>query len=131
MEKYFKALLLLLLASCSHALSSCQEGGDAGDLFGQWRLADSNSLYISFSGSVAWLKEPSASPLGVYGNFQHKGDSLFVQCYSAEALASDTTLVETSFGFRPFGNLRMKVETLSADRLVLSQGSRQWTFYKY
>ena len=78
MAKYYK--ILLLFASYIFLLTSCQEGKDAGDLLGQWRMDNSDSKYISFSGSVALIKDINTG--AVNGNFQHVGDSLFIQCYS-------------------------------------------------
>ena len=74
MAKYYKTLLLL--TSCILLLTSCQEGGDAGDLLGQWRMDNYDSKYISFSGSVALIKDINTG--AVNGNFQHVGDSLLV-----------------------------------------------------
>lgn len=126
MAKYFKYLIL----SFFHFLIfSCQEGGDAGDLFGQWRLAGSNTKYISFSGSITWIKSLNENEL--YGNFQHVGDSLFIQCYSIKGIPADTALVENSFGFRPFNNIRMKIESLSSDHLLLRKDNQTWLFDKY
>jgi hypothetical protein len=126
MAKYYKILLtsaILLLTS------SCQEGGDAGNLLGQWRLSGSDTKYISFSGSIVWMKSLGENEL--YGNFQHEGDSLFIQCYSINGIPEDTMLVENSFGFKPFNNIRLKIETLSSDRLLLRQNNQTWTFDKY
>ena len=126
MAKFYKNLLtsaILLLTS------SCQEGGDAGNLLGQWRLSGSDTKYISFSGSIVWMKSLGENEL--YGNFQHEGDSLFIQCYSINGIPEDTMLVENSFGFKPFNNIRLKIETLSSDRLLLRQNNQTWTFDKY
>ena len=126
MAKYYKILLtsaILLLTS------SCQEGGDAGDLLGQWRLSGSDTKYISFSGSIVWMKSLGENEL--YGNFQHEGDSLFIQCYSINGILEDTMLVENSFGFKSFNNIRLKIETLSSERLLLRQNNQTWTFDKY
>ena len=130
MAKFYKYLIsyLLLLTSCLF-FASCQEGGDAGDLWGQWRLAGSDTKYISFSGSIVWVKNLNENEL--YGNFQHVGDSLFIQCYSINGIPEDTTLVENSFGFRPFNNIRLKIETLSSDRLLLRKDNQTWAFDKY
>ncbi|MBO7537740.1 MAG: lipocalin-like domain-containing protein [Prevotella sp.] len=126
MAKYFKYLIL----SFFHFLIfSCQEGGDAGDLFGQWRLAGSDTKYISFSGSITWIKSLNENEL--YGNFQHVGDSLFIQCYSIKGIPVDTALVENSFGFKPFNNIRMKIESLSSDHLLLRKDNQTWLFDKY
>ena len=67
----------------------------------------------------------------LYGNFQHVGDSLFIQCYSIKGIPEDTILVEKSFGFKTFNNIRLKVETLSSDRLQLRQDNQTCTFDKY
>ena len=126
MAKFFKYIFLL---TSSILLLSCQEGGDAGDLLGQWRLSGSDTQYISFSGSIVWIKNLKENEL--YGNFQHVGDSLFIQCYSIKGIPEDTTLVEKSFGFRPFNNIRLKIETLSSDRLQLRKDNQTWSFDKY
>lgn len=126
MERFCKCFLFsfgILLAS------ACQEGREAGDLLGQWRLRSSSQLYISFSGSVTHLLKVGGT--GVFGNFQHKGDSLFIQCYSAEGVPADTAIVEGDFGFRPFNDIRLKIETLDGDDLVLSKDSQKWSFYLY
>lgn len=133
MVKYFK--YIFLLTSFLFFLISCQEGREAGDLFGQWHMDSQESNYIGFSGSVTVLRNitgiNSNSMRQVYGNFQHVGDSLFIQCYSAEALRTDTTMVEESFGFKPFNNIRVKIESLNGDILVLSKDHQTWSFYKY
>ena len=111
--------------------SSCQEGGEAVDLFGQWHMTGSDSEYISFSGSVTVFRTTRQVGAQVFGNFQHTGDSLFIQCYSIEGEPSDTAIVEQSFGFKPFTDIRLKVATLSSDRLVLSKDGQTWEFNKY
>ena len=133
MARYFKSFRCWGLAvSCwllaIGTLSSCQEGGEAGDLLGQWRLSDTEANYMNISGSVVWLRNNSD---GVFGNFQHVGDSLFIQCYSSSEQRSDTLLVEEDFGFMPFNNIRLNIESVDGDRLVLSKGTEHWNFYKY
>ena len=125
MARFFKTIIALLFL----LLSSCQEGGEAGDLLGQWRLADSDTKYLSFSGSLTLFR--SISEGEVFGKFQHIGDSLFIQCYSIKGIPEDTTLVENNFGFRPFNNIRLKIETLSSDRLLLRKDNQTWSFDKY
>ena len=122
---------ILLLTSSIILLTSCQEGSEAGDLLGQWRMNNTNNQYISFSGGIAWLQETPDKKVGVFGNFQRQGDSLFIQCYSKEALKSDTVMVEETFGFKPFNNIRVKIEALNEDILVLSKEGLKWNFYKY
>ena len=75
MARFYK----LLAISCWLLAASCQEGREAGDLWGQWRT--DGQRYLSFSGSIAWFK---ANGVEVFGNFQHQGDSLFIQCSSIE-----------------------------------------------
>lgn len=128
MAKYFKYSFAFLY-SCILAFSSCQEGSEAGDLFGQWRMTGSNINYISFSGSVTALRNDVGTQ--VFGNFQHVGDSLFIQCYSIYGEQTDTLLVEDSFGFRPFNNIRAKIVTLDSDQLVLSKDGQTWSFRKW
>ncbi len=130
MARFFKAFILCALIG----LVACQEGREAGDLWGQWRLKGSDTNYISFSGSVALFRDISFQDLAkgqIFGNFQHQGDSLFIQCYSVRETASDTAVVENNFGFKPFNNIRLKIETLDGDHLVLSQAGKTWGFDKY
>ena len=127
MARYFKHLFLII--SSFILLFSCQEGREAGDLLGQWRLTDSETKYISFSGSVTWIKNLNDNE--VYGNFQHQGDSLFMQCFSKQGIAADTMLVEQTFGFGPFTDIRLKIDKLDDDNLVLSKDNQRWSFYKY
>ncbi len=122
---------IFLLTSSIILLTSCQEGSEAGDLLGQWRMNNTDNQYISFSGGIAWLQETPDKKVGVFGNFQRQGDSLFIQCYSKEALKSDTVMVEETFGFKPFNNIRVKIEALNEDILVLSKEGQKWNFYKY
>lgn len=125
MARYFKLFSLISLL----CLCSCQEGGDAGDLWGQWRLRGANDKYLSFSGAVSLFRHTGKGD--IYGNFQHIGDSLFIQCYSVKGELSDTTIVEERFGFKPFNNIRVKITTLDSDNLVLSKDNQTWSFYKY
>lgn len=125
MARFFKSLFLL---SCI-LLTACQEGREAGELFGQWRMAGSDLNYISFSGSITWIKNLKEGE--VYGNFQHTGDSLFIQCYSIEGEPKDTAIVEKTFGFKPFRNIRIKIESLTSDQLIVSQKGQTWSFDKY
>jgi len=118
--------LCLLLAT---TLSACQEGSDAGSLLGQWRLEGSQTLYLSFSGSVTLLR--SIGQAEVFGNFQHSGDSLFIQFHSIYAQPSDTAAVERMFGPLPLSNIRLKVMTVDGQHLVLANGQRLWNFSYY
>lgn len=130
MAKYYKFFLYTLITfHLSLLMSSCQEGHDAGNLLGQWRMDNYDSKYISFSGSVSLIKDMNTG--AVYGNFQHVGDSLFIQCYSEKEQKSDTITVEESFGFKPFNNIRVKIAALDNDQLVITQGSQTWSFHKY
>ena len=129
MARFFKigAISCWLLAVSCWSLTSCQEGSEAGDLLGQWRLGE--DLYVSFSGSIARFR--SLEEGQVFGNFQHVGDSLFIQCYSEKADRLDTIMIEDSFGFRPFNNIRLRITTIDSDELIVSQGSRLWSLKKY
>ena len=94
-------------------------------------MADSDRLYISFSGHIARLQDTHHGEIFVYGNFQHVGDSIFLQCFSKEGVAKDTTMVEEAFGFKPFNNIRLKVVSVNSDRLVLSKDQQTWSFSSY
>ncbi len=129
MAKFYKYLIFSLSQFLIFPIYSCQEGREAGDLWGQWRMDGSDSKYISFSGSVVWLKDLNVSD--IYGNFQHQGDSLFVQCYSIKGEKSDTIVVEQSFGFKPIHNIRLKITTLDSNHLMLTKEGQSWNFHKY
>lgn len=130
MARYFKYWAIGCLLLAVGMLSSCQEGREAGDLLGMWRLTGSDSNYISFSGSVTLFRDGKGA-VEVFGNFQHKGDSLFIQCFSKKGERADTILVEESFGFKPFNDIRLKIDKLDGDNLILSKDGQQWDYYKY
>ena len=129
MAKYYKIWAFSCWLLAIGSLASCQEGGDAGDLFGQWRMEGSETNYISFSGSIVWVKDLSHGES--YGTFQHQGDSLFMQCHSIKGLRGDSITVEHSFGFKPIDNIRLRIATLDSDHLVLTKDGQTWNFYKY
>ena len=128
-------LFAFFILYSSFFIISCQEGREAGDLLGQWRMADSDSKYISFSGSITefrYVKDGSLRQY-VFGNFQHVGDSLFIQCYSIneEQKATDTELIEDTYEMKPFSDIRVKIEVLDGKHLSLSKDGKWWHFYKY
>ena len=131
MAKYFKHFLFL--TSSIFLLASCQEGSEAGSLLGQWQMADKDNRYIAFSGAVSVFRVVNNGFMDsqIYGNFQHQGDSLFIQCYSIKEEHEDTIAIEEGFGFKPFNNIRVKIETLNGDVLVLSKEGQKWNFRKY
>jgi len=129
MAKYFRTLTTSCWLLAVGMFFSCQEGREAGDLLGQWRMTGSDTKYISFSGSITWIKNLNETE--VYGNFQHQGDSLFIQCFSKKGEATDTILIENTFGFGPFTNIRLKIDKLDDENLILSKGNQRWSFYKY
>ena len=125
MARFYKLISLFSII----LLISCEEGREAGNLYGQWRMSSSDTKYISFSGSITSIKDLVEGE--VFGNFQHVGDSLFIQCYSKDNLLSDTIMIESSYGFKPFNNIRLKIESIDNDNLVISKGGKIWSFYKY
>ncbi len=129
MASYFK----LFLISSIMLLAACQEGGEAGDLQGQWKMDGSESKFMALSGSVTVFRYIIDNKLSneIYGNFQRAGDSLFIQCHSVKGEAYDTLIIETKYGFKPFNNIRLKVETLDTDKLILSKSGQIWSFEKY
>lgn len=129
MVKFFKILVVSCWLLSIGLISSCQEGGEAGDLFGQWRMSGSDSMYVSFSGAIVSLRNTHAAE--VYGNFQHFGDSLFIQCRSIYGDKADTVNIEQYYGLKPFDNIRLRIDKLNSDDLVLSKEGQTWMFYKY
>jgi hypothetical protein len=125
MARFYKLISLFAII----LLISCEEGRDAGNLYGQWRMSGSDTKYISFSGSITSIKDLVEGE--VFGNFQHVGDSLFIQCYSKDKLLSDTIMIESSYGFKPFNNIRLKIESIDNENLVISKEGKIWSFFKY
>jgi len=134
MARFFKHTL----AICCLLLTACQEGGEAGDLFGQWRLTETSihdsqqtvdNTYLSFSGSIALFRCPGKNE--VFAKFQRSADSLFIQCTSIYGSPADTAFVEQVFHMKPFTDIRVKVDAIGGERLAISQGERQWLFRKY
>lgn len=119
----------LLAISCWLLAASCQEGGDAGDLWGQWRLEGTDDMYVSFSGSITQFRKNSGEK--VFAKFQHEGDSLFMQCSSIYGEKQDTTFIEEGFGMKPFTNIRLHIDILNSDHLTVSKDGQHWLFEKY
>ena len=131
MVKFYKTLALRLtfIVYCSLFIVSCQQGSEAGDLLGQWRLEGHDDMYVSFSGTIAQFRKNNGQK--VFANFQHQGDSLFMQCSSIYKQKTDTTLIENEYGMMPFTNIRLRIDALDNDRLLLSKSSQHWAFEKY
>ncbi len=125
MARFFKTLFLLAIIF----LSSCEEGREAGNLRGQWRMNDTDTRYIGFSGTITVFRELGKGE--VFGNFQTANDSLFIQCYSMSRSRSDTLMIEQTYGFSPFNDIRLKIESIDGANLVLSKDGKIWSFYKY
>ena len=123
-SKYF-----FLLTSSIILFTSCQEGGDAGDLLGQWRLTTKEDMYVSFSGSITQFRKNNGQ--AVFAKFQHVSDSLFMQCSSIKQQKSDTTMIENEFGMKPFTNIRVRIDALDSDHLTLSKDNQHWVLEKY
>ena len=131
MARFSKHLILVTsyIFLLTSTLSSCQEGGNAGDLLGQWRLEGYEDMYVSFSGTITQFRKNNGQ--AVFAKFQHEGDSLFMQCSSIYGEKSDTTFVEDDFGMKPFTNIRLRIDALDSDRLLLSKDGQHWAFEKY
>ena len=129
MERYYNIIRCwIVLIPTLLLVSSCQEGHEAGDLFGMWRLTESK--YISFSGSIVSFRSTN-SAREVFGKFQHVGDSLFIQCSSIKKEKADTVMVEDEFGMKPFTNIRFKIDAVDSDRLLLSKDGQRWSGEKW
>ena len=130
MARYFKYIAISCwLLAVGTLFTSCQEGGDAGDLLGQWRLTEKTDMYVSFSGTITQFRKNNGQ--AVFAKFQHVGDSLFMQCSSIYQEKSDTVMVEDEYGMKPFTNIRVKIEALDSDHLQLSKDGQQWIFMRY
>ena len=125
----FESVALRGLLAVSLLFTACQEGRDAGDLLGQWRLEGHDDMYVSFSGTITQFRKNNGQ--AVFAKFQHVGDSLFMQCSSIYKEKSDTTMVEDEFGMKPFTNIRVKIDAVDSDRMLLSKDGQQWTLEKY
>ena len=47
------------------------------------------------------------------------------------AIPGDTAIVEQAFGWKPINDIRLKINVLDGDNLVVSKGGQTWSFYKY
>jgi hypothetical protein len=131
MARFSKYLILVTsyIFLLTSTLSSCQEGGNAGDLLGQWRLEGYEDMYVSFSGTITQFRKANGQQ--VFAKFQHVGDSLFMQCSSIYQEKTDTIMVENEFGMKPFTNIRVRIDALDGDHLTLSKNGQHWLFEKY
>ena len=127
----FIIMLFPLALALTLIFSSCQEGHEAGDLLGQWKREGADNQYIAFSSNIVLLR--SVGQGEVFGNFQHVGDSVFIQCYSinGDEAEADKQLVEETFDFKPFNNIRLRIATLNGNALVLTSKEKTWNFKAY
>ena len=125
MAKFYK----LLAIGCWLLAASCQEGRDAGDLLGQWKLMDKEDMYVSFSGTITQFRKNNGQ--AVFAKFQHVGDSLFIQCSSIYQEKSDTTIIEEEYGMKPFDNIRLRIDVLDGDHLTFCKDGQHWVLQKY
>ncbi|MBQ9561402.1 MAG: lipocalin-like domain-containing protein [Prevotella sp.] len=129
MARYFKKFFLFPFPlTLALLLLSCQEGHEAGDLLGMWKreAVAADNQYVAFSGNIVLMR--AVGEREVFGNFQHVGDSIFIQCYSINGDEADRTLVEETFDFKPFDNIRLRIATLNGDALVLTSKEKTWHF---
>lgn len=127
MARFFRNTFYAIITMV--ALTACEEGSDAGELYGQWRLVGGENVYVSFSGSLVIMRKTSVAE--VYGNFQHVGDSLFMQYYTYKEEPLDTLTIEEELHFRPMNNVRTRITELSGKHLTLTRGGEIWNFEKY
>jgi len=127
MAGFFRNMALAVASALM--MVACQEGAEAGDLLGQWRMQGSTAMYVKFSGHLACFSKLDSG--NVWGHFQTCGDSIFIQCYSIDALPEDTLLVEETFGMEPFEDIRLRIDNLDDDCLAVSRNGRRWVFEKY
>ena len=160
MARYFKKAAVWMLCAAfftlhSFLFTSCQEGGDAGDLLGMWHVKRLSSThggygsynsgyydyttlfderYISFSGSIVQFHTVTPDNVmnsQIFGKFQHVGDSLFIQCYSINDSQHDIDVVENVFGFYPFNNIRVKIKFVGDNAIQLTDNSHEWILEKW
>ena len=70
MARFSKHLILVTsyIFLLTSTLSSCQEGGNAGDLLGQWRLEGYEDMYVSFSGTITQFRKANGQHAFDKGN---------------------------------------------------------------
>jgi hypothetical protein len=54
-----------------------------------------------------------------------------MQCSSIYKEKADTLMVEDEFGMKPFINIRVRIDALDSERMLLSKDGQQWTLEKY
>ena len=119
----------MLALTLTLSFFSCQEGHEAGDLLGQWKREGADNQYLAFSGNIVQIRNIGQGE--VFGNFQHVGDSVFIQCYSIHGDEADKKIVEETFDFKPFNNIRLRIATLNNTALVLTSKDKTWNFKAY
>ncbi len=139
MAKFYKYFCFVLL----FLLTACQNEGDIGSLYGQWKLTNSHvngenklfdNIYFSFQGKVVWVKSVNADNHtynDVFGNFQHVGDSLLINFVQKSELTTTASLIEERCGFADADNVRVLIRNLDSSELILLDGDNYWNFEKY
>ena len=137
-SKYSFILLFILFF-----FPSCQNEGDIGDLYGQWRLSQSSvddlvkqhvQIYFSFQGKVVWAKRVDIQENAygdVFGSFVHQGDSLILSFSQQNEYTTPESLIRNECRFVDPENIRLKVVTLNESGLKVMSGDNYWQFEKY
>ena len=127
MRKIYIILLIVLLASCT------QNDGHIGPIFGKWQLREIkegetcknvNNIFYSFQNNIiatSYVFE-STKTLIVYGVFQIKDDSLYIQM-------SENTNPFIDFGL-PHDTTSFQI-SIHHNKMILERNQKRLTFRKY
>lgn len=124
------------------ALSSCIDGDNTGDLYGQWQITSisdngreisaPNNLFLAFQGEIVKARISDVENYNytfIPGKFTEKQDSLILSFY-AEYEISKQRLEKEYMMEGDLANQRFAY-TVTSDRIILRRGVRQWNLRKY
>ena len=127
-----------ILSACTH------NDGDIGDLYGRWqltemRVADSiatpNDLFFSFQSSVIFVSVCNYDlheAIDYAGNFIHSGDSLCIGMVPRDSVGEGLrSFMSTRWGMADYDDVRLRIEALDRQQLLLSRSEDYWQFQRF
>lgn len=128
-------------------MTSCQENGNIGDLYGQWQITSiqkgseiqhPNQVYLAFQNDCIFARIIETDYHFTYqikGGFKHEGDNLNVSFFIDEEADGANIMhqyLSELFGFPlPHNDIHFEIRQLDAAKLILSNGTDIWQLRSY
>lgn len=145
LKRIYHRIATLTIALPLMLLTSCQNDGEIGTLYGQWQLTTAQletttitqptQAYFAFQNNVIFGRVITDDHYAdfIQGVWVNTGDSLLLSFYTDDNNADIVTnyLTHRYLMTDDPRNLRFGLQCLDNDRLTLTQGNNRWTFRRF